>query len=346
MMYRIALLFILFSLPAWSQSPVTVMTDLATREEIAATMAVSGVVLSREDSLLSTELEGRITEIAEAGQRFAAGAVIARLDTHVLELERQAREAEIERLRANLAWLDRQTKRLEELATRNNTAASDLDKIRSNHGMLVQEINQAKVRLDRSLYDLERAQIRAPFAGIVVAREASLGEYVTQGSPLLRLVNTDAAEISVTAPLQVARFIQEGDEVSVGNQFKQGPGYIRSIIAVGDSRSHMMELRITPSDASWYIGEAVNVTLPASERQLATTVDRDALVLRDSSSYIFVVDKDGLAERVPVELGPGFGDRISITGQVRAGDEVIIRGAERLQTGQRINRIKDQVTIR
>ena len=76
---------------------------------------------------------------------------------------------------------------------------------------------------------------------------------------------------------------------------------MRSLVAVGDSRSHMMELRVTPAQGDWLIGEAVTVKLLAGERMPRTTVARDALVLRDRSNYVFVVREDNTAQRVVVE---------------------------------------------
>ena len=86
--------------------------------------------------------------------------------------------------------------------------------------------------------------------------------------------------------------------------------------------------------------------LPTSASQLLTTVSRDALVLRDQSNYIFVVGKDDMAKRVNVDLGSGLGDRIAVYGELKAGDEVIIRGAERLRDGQQVERRGSRVSMR
>ena len=163
-------LLTLLSVSAFGQQAVTVETDTVTRENVAPTMIVSGVVVSREDAAISSELDGRLEWIAEVGDRFEKGEVIARLDTHLIALEERERVAEIAALKANLNWLERQTQRLDELATRNNTARSELDETRARFLMLRQELAQAEVALERTRYDLERAAVRAPFDGVVVSR--------------------------------------------------------------------------------------------------------------------------------------------------------------------------------
>ena len=342
----LSMLALLLPAAAFAQQTVTVETDAVTREEVSATMSVPGVVVSREDAALASELNGRLEWIAEVGDRFNEGEVIARLDSHLFELEEKERIAGITALKANLAWLERQTQRLEELATSNNTAHSELDETRAQYLVLQQELTQAEVALDRTRYDLERATLRAPFNGVVVSREMAAGEYATIGRAMLRLVNTEAAEISVTAPLRLARFSQAGDTVRLSNESGEAEAAIRSLIAVGDLRSHMMELRLTPNTSSWMIGEAVTVELPASARETTTTVARDAVVLRDRSNYVYVVNAESVAERVNVELGAGAGGRIAVSGALQPGDTVVVRGAERLRDGQKVSPLGEGITMR
>jgi len=331
---------------AQDPTPISVETGTVEKEYLASRMPVSGVVISREDARIAAELAGRLTWIAEVGDQLQQGDVIARLESHLIELQRRDSEAAIKGLQANLAWVNRQTRRLEELATRNNTAHSELDEMRSRSIMLQQELIQVQLEGERIAYDLQRTEIRAPFAGVVVSRQISAGEYADVGQAMLRLVNSGAAEISVTAPLRLARFIQPGDPVTVSNEDAEGHAVVKNLIAVGDSRSHMMELRILPESDDWFIGEAVTVSLPASEKGARVTVARDALVLRDRGSFVYRVTATGTAEKVNVDLGPGLGERIAVDGDLRAGDEVVIRGAERLRDGQLVQRVGQALSMR
>jgi RND family efflux transporter MFP subunit len=339
-------LMLMWPLAGHAQAPVTVATDFVTRESLAATVSASGVVVSREDASIASELDSRLVWIAEVGDRFARGEVIAQLDTHLIELEIRQREAEIAALEANLAWLERQTARLDELANANNTAHSELDETRARYLVLEQELEQARVGLQRTSYDLQRAAVRAPFDGVVVSREMAGGEYASVGRPLLRLVNTSAAEVSVTAPLRLARYNHSGDTVQISNNEFTATATVRSVVEVGDLRSHMMELRLTPQPTGWLIGEAVTVQLPASDRQDQTTVSRDAVVLRDRNNFVYVVNEESVALRVPVELGTGEGGRIAVLGALEPGDRVIVRGAERLSDGQKVNLLNSRIGMR
>ena len=151
---------------------------------------------------------------------------------------------------------------------------------------------------------------------------------------------------AAVAPLRLARYSRPGDKVLLSNENTAAEAEIRSLVAVGDLRSHMMELRLTPRTNNWLIGEAVTVQLPASSREQATTVDRDAVVLRDRGNYVYVIGEDSTARRVDVELGSGSGKRIAVIGALMPGDQVVVRGAETLRDGQKVSPLAGSVSMR
>jgi RND family efflux transporter MFP subunit len=249
-------------------------------------------------------------------------------------LELRNREAQIARIEADMAYTRRQIRRLETLAAQNNMARAELDEVESSLRMLSEDRRIAEIGRDRTLYDLQRSRVAAPFDGIVASRSMDGGEYTTAGRTLLRLVNTQDLEVSVNAPLRAADFNQRGDSVQVAAGTRMAQGTVRSVIPVGDTVSRMMEVRISLAHGEWLIGEAVTVELPGSERGSGVSVPRDALVLRDRQVYVYTVAEDNTAVRIPVNPGAGQGDYIAIDGALKAGQPVVVRGAERLHEGQ------------
>jgi RND family efflux transporter MFP subunit len=212
--------------------------------------------------------------------------------------------------------------------------------------MLRQDLRIAEVERDRTRYDLERSEVPAPFSGVVVSRAMSEGEYTTAGAALVRLVNDQALEISVNAPLSIARFNQPGQSVQVSAHDDRLQTAIRGVVPVGDEQSRMMELRLALEPGQWHIGEAVTVELPIEPRALALSVPRDALVLRDQQVFVYTVGEDNRAVKVPVTLGAGYGQDIAIESTtLSAGDPVVVRGAERLREGQPLKVILHHLAV-
>ena len=307
-----------------------------TRGSNSSVLRLPGTVISTRDAQISSELTGRLTWVAEVGQHVPRGEPLAVIEDHLLHLQLRDDWAEIERTEADIEYNRRQIKRLEKLAKQNNTAQAELDEIKSRLEMLIQEQRIAEVNRERTLYDLERSRVLAPYDGVVVSREMSAGEYTEPGLALVRLVDTQTLEISVNAPLRVARYVQPGAAVQVESTDTQLLAKVRGVVPVGDARSRMMELRLELEPGHWHIGEAVTVELPDGESQAALSVPRDALVLRGDEIYLFTVSPERRAVKVPVTTGAGRGSRISIQADLEVGDAVVVRGAERLQEGQRV----------
>lgn len=322
------------------QAEAIVELATVTEQQSSSIARLPGTVISTRDAEIAAEISGRLTWVAQVGDRVEQGQPLAHIDDHLLQLQLRNDEAEIARLEADIQYNKRQIQRLQRLAQQNNMAKSELDEAESRLEMLLQEQRIAEVGRDRTRYDLQRARVRAPFSGIVASREFSTGEYAAPGEPLLRLVDTRTLEISVSAPLRVARYNRAGSRVQVEAGEQQTSSTIRSLVPVGDPQSRMMELRLTLEPDSFLIGEAVTVELPDGDTSTALSIPRDALVLRDVQVFVYTVSADNKAVKVDVETLAGRGSRIAVKGDLSPGDRVVIRGAERLREGQTLKTVQ------
>lgn len=346
-LFAVTLALLLIPAGARAQAPdATVETAAVTVEETSSVISLPGTVISTRDAEVAAEISGRITWVARVGDRVDAGEPLARIDDHLLQLQLRNDKAEIARLEADIQYSRRQIDRLKRLAVTNNMAQSELDEAESRLQMRLQEQRIAEVDRDRTLYDLSRAVVAAPFAGVVAARSMTPGEYTSRGEALVRLVDTTDLEISVNAPLRVARYNTVGSAAQVEASGEVSGTTIRGMVPVGDERSRMMELRLLTQPGSRLIGEAVTVMLPDGERRSALSVPRDALVLRDREVYVYSVSDEGTAMKVPVRTLAGHGERIAVEGALDAGDQVVVRGAERLREGQPVKIVQAALATR
>lgn len=329
---------LLVSLTAAAQSapPAPVAVDEARLDVYSASLWVSGTVISRNDSRISAETDGRITWVADVGERVDAGSPIAQVDDADLQLVLEDNRARLESLKARQRYLQTSLDRLNRLADSNNAAATQIDEARAELDMTTQEIRRADVAVAQTQRRIAQSQVAAPFTGIVVERLVQVGEFVRRGAEVARLVDVDNREIRAQAPLAVSGFVREGLEVSVEHQLHQSLSPVKRVIPVGDERSRMFEVRIAANDPSWVVGAPVRVALPNSDPRQLVAVPRDALVLRGSEMFVMRVNPDNVVEKVQVNTGIGLGSLVEVIGDVSGGDRLITRGAERLQPGQEV----------
>jgi RND family efflux transporter MFP subunit len=315
--------------------PVPVVVTTARAENLGASLSATGTVVSRSDARISGEVGGTLAWIAEPGTTVKRGQTVARIDGERLSLALRDNEAALRRLEAQLSLLVTQRTRLQTLGN-NVVSQSQLDEAVSRERMAEQDVEQARVARDRARLDLNRATVRAPFDGIVAERLQRSGEFLAAGTPLLRLVNDRDLEVVARAPMTTADTVSAGAVANLIDGEHKGTGKVRAVIPVGDERSRMVELRIALTDRSWRVGAPVRVEIAPRNLKAVVTVPRDAVILRQGASYVMRVKADNTAERVAVNIGQGYANNVQIDGLLRAGDRVVVRGAERLEPGQTV----------
>ena len=223
------------------------------------------------------------------------------------------------------------------LATSNLAAATKLEETRSDRDVSRGDLQVASSRLAQVEDQLSRTLIRAPFEGVVVERLAMPGERVDIGKNVVRIVDQQHLEVIARAPLEYYSYVKPGQELAIRTGDITSSGIVRTVVAVGSENTHQFELRLDIESGSFPVGQTLRVSVPTSHTRDALVVPRDALVLRPGEISVFVVDEDLKAKQVVVTTGIGSGDRIEFNGDFADGNTVIIRGNERLRSGQSVS---------
>ena len=327
--------------------PAAVAVAPLKARRLAPRAEAPGSVVSLRDSVVAAATSGKITWVADVGEEVAQGDVIARIDPADATFARDNSIAEVRRLTARASYLGNVYERFSALGDEGGESEVSLEEMRANRDEAAQTLAQAHVALRRAETELERTEVRAPFAGRVVSQESQIGEFASPGAGLLRLVDTERLEVTARAPAALARHLSPGDVVAVSDGRERAEATLRAVVPVGDERSRMLELRFALAETGWYIGSAVRVSLPTAAERVVIAAPRDALVLRADRVSVYVIDENDVARQVIVELGDAQGDFIEIIGDVAPGENVVIRGGERLRDGQpvRIMAMKDDPSV-
>ncbi|MCG8324753.1 MAG: efflux RND transporter periplasmic adaptor subunit [Thiotrichales bacterium] len=316
--------------------PAAVQTDHAVEIEIAPTTWVPGTVVGRFDSRVAAEVEGRLTKVVEVGDRLQAGDVIAGIDRVRYELSLNEIEAELAPLQAELNFYERESERLDRLAEQNNAAKNRLEEIEMNRDQTMGKMRVVRAKLAMARDELSKTIIRAPFPGVVVERFMSKGERVDAGDQVIRLVDTEKLEVQARVPANSVFKFNPGEQILVKDGSREVLSTIRTVVPVGDELSRLYELRIENSMQEWTVGRAVKIAVPTDFPRKVVAVPRDALVIRSDGIRVYRVDKEGRSEMLKVLTGIANATHIEIKAGINAGDEIVVRGNERLRPGQQL----------
>lgn len=334
---RLAVASLCFTAAAWAQqgppaAPVAVAQ--AQLRALAPVSWVAGTVTSLDDANIAAEVAGRLVSVADEGDRVARNDVLARLNDTLFKADVAEARAAVASEQANLTFLRREVERLQRLAKQNNAAQTQLEQTLAQRDASQNNLEAARARLQIARERLDRTVLRAPFAGVVVRRAKRAGEWVNSGDEVLQLVDAERLEIETTAPVTLRPFLTPGQRLKIKTDRQEGSARLRAVVPVADIQSRLLRLRLDITAGEWLAGQPVKVALPTALPQDALSVPRDALVLRRGGNYLFKVNGDSMAEQVFVEVGIADGGFIQVSGDLAAGDRVVVRGNERLRPGQ------------
>lgn len=381
----------IFSLLAWlvttqasaGEAPIAqVITQEVRQLRLGQQIKVNGVVQSRYDLMLSTNIEGELLWVHEPGTWIPANSVVAKVDDAFLNIEISEQELLAQRADINVRYLQGEVNRLHRLEKSNMASQTQMAEMTSRRDLAKNEYRVALTRISRLKEQLKRTEIVSPVDGILVTRFRQGGEFARRGEAVARIVDPFALQVRAAVPLLYLSRLQVGTHLDVKIGDHQVQGWLRSIVDAGDETSQTFEVYIDINKA--LNGEALNqgtlnqsasnqgvlnqgtsnhgtsnqqnrspvkspekilnrnivdgqfaeVMIPLGDKEKSLLVPRDALVLRADGNYVFQINENNQARRVSVVLGEGQGDLVAVTGDLQPGDQVAVRGVERLTDGQ------------
>ncbi len=320
----------------WGEAP-KVVTELATMQMLSPSVEVPGTVVSRHDSRLASELAAKLVWIAEVGTEVKEGDTVARMEDFTYVIREMEAQSLVDREQARVVFLESELQRFEELLERNLSAKSQYDRTVSDLAVARSEHRIAQAQLGYAQIAMHITEIRAPFDGVVTERLRSRGERLNVADEVLRLVDPGSLEVVARAPLSTVNFIDKGDVLSISNDYRSGAAPIRTVVPFGNPQSHMFEVRLDADADVWTVGESVRLSMPTAAAKEVLAVSRDALILRREGASVFKVTDESTVVQVKVIVGLGAGMLIEIFGDLAAGDEIVVRGAEGLSDGMAVS---------
>ena len=324
--------------------PANVNVDRARMTELSPVVSVSGTVVSQNDSNIAAEISGRLISLSAIGTHVVKGDVIALIDDKKIQIALREAQANVLNSEARLRFLKSEVVRKKQLFKQKLSPESELDETTSDRDIAQGNVAVAQARLDKIKQDLTYTKLKAPFSGIVTQRIANLGEYVENGSAIIRLVEIANSEASVFVPIVAFKFLQKAEQLLVESPLGSGYAKIKALVPVADARSHLMEVRLDMSTFDWPIGLNFKTQVASGPSERLLAVPRDSLVLRRGGTSVFRVnesEKGKLTERISVNVGAGMGGLVAVTSTdynktIQADDLIVIRGAERLRGGESV----------
>lgn len=342
--------------PAFAQADaMRVRVDTVRQVPLSQTVPVIGRLVARQVGVVAARINGPIEAFeVEVGDRVEFGQVIAALDATALEARRDLYDGKLNEAKAELAvkraeqaLAGQNYKRIEKLKKSAAFSQARFEDAKQNVAIARAEARQAETAIAAAAADLSLAEInlynarvRAPYPGVVVERLTEAGAYVQVGAPVIRMIGDRTLEIEAEVPFQHLAGIEPGIEMRLWlDDGTEHSAVVRALLPSENPLTRTRAVRFVPNIGvtlrSLAHKQSVTLDVPIGPERLVLTVHKDAIVNRNGKDIVFVAKGDEVQSR-PVQLGTAVGGRMEVLDGLGEGEQVVVRGNERLRPGAKI----------
>src|SRR6266851_4803881 len=337
----------------------------------------SGYITPRRRATIAAKITGRVTGVFfDEGTRVAEGQLLATLDDSDVKraldsakADRDAAHAAIADYEVQLRNANIQLKRAQDLQAAGvqtqetlDNARTAVDSLKAKIELAKQQVAAAESRIGVAQQAVDNCTIRAPFAGIVVSKDAQVGEMVSPNSAgggftrtgIATIVDMKSNEIEVDVNESYIARVENGQQVTAtldAYPDRPIPSKVRTVIPTADRQKATVKVRITILNLDKYNfilpDMGVKVAFLENEKPVAKDKNKDrgpqavafipkgAVRSDANASFVFLV-RDGKVERRAVSLGLDRGTDVAILAGVSPGDSLVVKGPESLHDGDKI----------
>lgn len=300
-------------------------------QEFKHYLELTGTITSKENIMVSAEANGRVTSVpGKEGQRVTKGTVLVRLDNQGIGNQLAEVQAAFEL--AETTWEKR--KRLWE----DKKIGSEIEYLQAKSNF---ERTKNQLGLIQTQYN--NTFIKAPITGTVDAINVNEGEFVSAGTPVVRVVDLERVEIEAELSEEYLSNVKKGDTVLVkipamGIQQKETVDFVGQVINPAN-RSFTIKVGIGNKNKRIKPNVLANLMINDYQNDEAMAVPSIAIRRDLKGDFVFVAAGAGAnmtAEKHYVKTGKSFGDKTEITEGLKAGDKIVIAGFNQIGQGSSI----------
>ena len=290
---------------------------------IARNLRFSTVLQAYEKVNVAPTIPGRIAQIlTPVGTQVSKGQLLVQMD-----------KANYEQAKVQFDNLAVDFERVSKLNESDNISKQQYDQVKTSY-----EATKTRVR------DLEaNTFLRAPFAGVIEAKNYENGELYNGAIPILSLVQLRTLKAFVNIPETYFPQMKKGMSIDVTSEIYPDQTFkaeVEIVYPTIDPSTHTFQVQVRIPNASETLRPGMYATAAINFGKVQTTVVPYQAVLKLQGSnerYVFLND-DGVAKRVTVKLGQRFDDQTEIiSDEIKEGDEIVVVGQARLIDGAKLS---------
>ena len=333
-----------------SDPPVT-QAFLLKKGRLSSTLQIPGELIAYEQVDLYAKVNSFVKKLyVDVGSEVKEGQLLATMEAPELGSQLAGAESAIKSREAiYLASKANYDRLVETSKTPGTISPNDLEQAAARKNSDFAQFEAAQAAHKEIMETQNYLQIRAPFSGVITARNVNPGAYVGpagKGSelPLFNLQEQKKLRLVLSVPEAYTEYLSHKNEVSFSVRSLRGREFKAMIKRLSGSidnrlRSQRVEMDVINEDKKLLPGMVAEVNLPLPSNDSTFIVPKTAVV--NSTESVFVIRVVGnKAEWVPVKMGRDANGFIEIYGKLNEGDQLLISSSDEIRNGTPLQNIK------
>lgn len=327
--------------PAVTRPALTVKAVKPESADWASTLSAHGSVTAWQEVVIGPEVGGyRLAEVfAQVGDRVKKGQLLARIDSDTLAAELAQSRAAAAEAQAQLDEAAQDAQRARGLAESGALSTQQVQQYLTAEQTARARLDSAQARVQVDQLRLNHTRVVAPDAGVISARQATVGSLAQQGQELFRLIRNDRLEWRAEVTASELANVQPGMPVRLtvpGEEDSPIAGQVRTVAPTIDPQTRNALVYVdlppgSPARAGMFArGELVLGT------RAALSLPQSAVLLRDGFSYVFTIGDDNRVTQTKVTTGRRQGDRVEVLDGLSAQARVVAGSVAFLSDGDQV----------
>jgi RND family efflux transporter MFP subunit len=282
----------------------------------------------------------------DIGAKVKSGDVLAEIDTPALDQQLSQAQATLRQSQAQ-QWLSQATyQRGADLLKTQVISQQDFDNQSGDLKAKMATVGADEANV-RQLQALEAFKLlRAPFDGIVSARNTDIGALVTSGSgtPLFTVAQVSPLRVYVSVPESKAPYVKAGTQADLTFDSDPGRKFPAEVVTTAGAidpgtRTLLTELQVPNKDEALFPGAYVKAHFEVQGDPKALLVPANVLLFRSEGPAVGVVGQDGKVQIKSVRVAQDLGTNLEVEG-LSPDDQVIVNPSDSLSDGAVVQILK------
>jgi RND family efflux transporter MFP subunit len=317
------------------------------KDKFSTTLRIPGELIAYQQVDIYAKVTSFVKELkVDIGSEVSEGQLLMILEAPELSSQMLAAESRLKSQEAIYTASNANYNRLVETSkTPGTVSQNDLDMAQAKKSSDLANLEAARAGSKEISTIKGYLEIRAPFSGIITARNVNLGAYVGpagKGSefPLLTLQQQKQLRLAVSVPEAYTGYLKPEDEIRFSVRSQPSEIYKAKVKRMAGAldlrlRSERVEMDVMNDNKRLLPGTVAEVSIPLTAQDSTFVVPKSAIV--NSAEGIFVIRVvNGKAQRVTVKKGRDINDQSEVFGELRLNDRLITKASEEIKEGAEV----------